>query len=89
MIRVIEERIKKRQFVLIAEAGVNYYDIAKKLNITPVDAAKLMIRKAAESGVHAIKFQSYKAETLASKDSPYYWDLKEEATDSQYKLFKK
>jgi N-acetylneuraminate synthase len=86
---VIENRIKDNKFVLIAEIGVNYYDIAMKKCISPMTAAKLMIKEAAISGVHAVKFQSYKAETLAAKESPYYWDIKEEPTDSQYKLFKK
>lgn len=89
MINTIQERIKNGQFTLIAEIGVNYYDIAQEHNITPMEAAKLMIDKAVVAGIHAVKFQTYKAETLASKDSPYYWDIKEEPTDSQYKLFKK
>lgn len=89
MKKIIENRIKDNKFVLIAEIGVNYYDIAMKEHISPIEAAKLMIREAALSGVHAVKFQSYKAETLAAKVSPYYWDIKEEPTDSQYKLFKK
>ena len=89
MLNIIENRIKKNQFVLIAEIGVNYYDIAKKFQISPMEAAKKMVKTAASVGVHAVKFQSYKAETLASKDSPYYWDLNEDPTDSQYKLFQK
>lgn len=89
MIKTIENRIKENKFVLIAEIGVNYYDISKERKITPMDAAKLMIREAANAGVHAVKFQTYKAETLASKDSPYYWDITEEPTTSQYELFKK
>lgn len=28
---------------LIAEMGVNFYDTAKALNITPLDAAKILI----------------------------------------------
>jgi len=66
---------------VIAEIGVNHegsMKIAKKL----VDEAK-------EGGADAVKFQSYKAETLASKNSPSYWDTDEEPTTSQYKLFKK
>ena len=82
-------RIQQKKFVLIAEIGVNYYDIAKKLQITPMQAAKLMILEAKNAGVHAVKFQSYKAETLAAKDSPSYWDISEEAETSQYSLFKK
>lgn len=89
MINTIENRLAKKQFTLIAEIGVNYYDIAIENNIAPMEAAKLMIDKAVEAGIHAVKFQTYKAETLASKNSPYYWDIKEEPTDSQYKLFKK
>lgn len=54
-----------------------------------MEAAKFMILSAANAGVHGVKFQSYKAETLASKISPSYWDTNEEATTSQYELFKK
>lgn len=89
LMKTIMSRIKNGQFVLIAEVGVNYYDIARKEGITPLEAAKLMIRKAKEAGVHAVKFQTYKAETLAAKESPAYWDLNEEKETSQYSLFKK
>jgi len=89
MINTIQERTSAGKFTLIAEIGVNYYDIAVERNITPMEAAKLMIDRAVAAGIHAVKFQTYKAETLASKNSPYYWDIKEEPTDSQYKLFKK
>ena len=74
---------------IIAEAGVNYYDIAEKEGISPLEAAKLMIEKAKEAGADAIKFQTYKAEKLASKFSPAYWDTTKEKTKSQYELFKK
>lgn len=83
------ERIKDGKFVLIAEIGVNYYDIATKEGISNMEAAKLMVEKAKEAGIHAVKFQTYKAGTLAAKDSPSYWDTTEEATTSQYELFKK
>lgn len=85
----ILKRIKENKFVLIAEIGVNYYDIAKEKNITPMEAAKIMIKEAKEAGIHAVKFQTYKAETLAAKESPYYWDITEEPTKSQRELFKK
>lgn len=78
----------KRPF-LIAEIGVNFYDIAKKEGISDIDAAKLMIDEAKSCGVDAVKFQSYKAETIASRNSPAYWDLTEEPTTSQFELFKK
>ncbi|MBQ2635646.1 MAG: N-acetylneuraminate synthase family protein [Methanobrevibacter sp.] len=74
---------------LIAEIGVNFYDIAKKEGISDMDAAKLMIDEAKKCGVDAVKFQSYKAETIASRNSPAYWDLSEEPTTSQFELFKK
>ena len=52
---------------LIAEIGVNYYDIAKKENLSNMDAAKLMVKEAKDAGCNAVKFQSYKANTIASK----------------------
>lgn len=72
---------------LIAEIGVNYFDISEKQNISPVAAAKKMVAEAANAGVDAVKFQSYTADQLASKNSPAYWDTSEESTKSQYELF--
>jgi sialic acid synthase SpsE len=66
---------------IIAEAGVNHEG--------SMDLAKRLIDEAAEGGAHAIKFQTYKADTIASKDSPYYWDITKEPTRSQHELFKK
>lgn len=74
---------------VIAEIGVNYYDTAKELNITPIEAAKLYIDKAAEVGVDCAKFQTYKADTIVSKNSPAYWDTTKEPTKTQYELFLK
>lgn len=66
---------------VIAEAGVNHEG--------DIEIAKRLIDEAARGGAHAIKFQTYKAETLASKDSPYYWDLEKEPSKNQFDLFKK
>ncbi len=66
---------------IIAEIGVNHEGSLEK--------AKELIDLAKMGGAHAAKFQSYKAETLASKNSPSYWDLTKESTNSQFKLFKK
>jgi sialic acid synthase SpsE len=66
---------------IIAEAGVNHEG--------NMQLAKRLVEEAKESGANAIKFQTYKAETLASKDSPAYWDTSKEPINSQYKLFKK
>ena len=85
----IIDRALAGKFVLIAEIGVNYYDIATKFDISLMDAAKLMIKEAKDAGIHAVKFQSYKAGTLAAKASPSYWDTTEEPTTSQYELFQK
>lgn len=74
---------------LIAEMGVNFYDTAKALEISPMEAAKLYIDKAAEAGIDCAKFQSYKAGTIVSKNSPAYWDTAKEPTKTQYELFLK
>ena len=66
---------------IIAEIGVNHSGSLEK--------AKDLIRLAKLGGANAAKFQSYKANTLASKNSPAYWDTSKEKTESQYKLFKK
>ena len=66
---------------VIAEAGVNHEG--------SMDIARRLIDEAAEGGADAIKFQTYKAATLASKDSPAYWDTSKEPTKSQYELFKR
>ncbi len=70
-----------RKPCVIAEAGVNHEG--------RMDLAERLVAEAAEGGADAIKFQTYKAETIASKHSPSYWDLSKEPTTSQYQLFKK
>ena len=66
---------------IIAEAGVNHEG--------DMDLARRLIDEAKEGGAHAIKFQTYKASTIATKDSPAYWDTTQEPIDTQYKLFQK
>lgn len=83
------ERILAGRFALIAEIGVNYYDIADQRGIAPLEAARLMCREAQAAGIHAVKFQTYKAGALAAKESPSYWDTREELSTSQFELFKK
>lgn len=89
MKNTIIKRASQGKTVLIAEVGVNYYDIAAQRKISLMDAAKLMIFEAYRAGIHAVKFQTYKAGTLAAKESPSYWDTTEEPTTSQYELFRK
>jgi len=66
---------------VIAEAGVNHEG--------SMDTARRLIEEATAAGADAIKFQTYRAETLASRDSPAYWDTTKEPTSSQYELFKR
>jgi len=66
---------------IIAEAGVNHEG--------SMETAKRLVDEAAEGGAHAIKFQTYKADTLASRYSPAYWDISKEPTLSQHELFSK
>ena len=63
---------------IIAEVGVNHEG--------SIDTAKRLIDEAVEGGAHAVKFQTYKAATIASKDSPAYWDTTKEPTTSQFEL---
>ena len=72
---------KLKKPYVIAEIGVNHE--------CSLIRAKKMIRLAKNGGADAVKFQTYKAETLASRYSPAYWDLKKEKTNSQFRLFKK
>ncbi len=69
--------------LIIAEAGVNH-------NNDPQRALKL-IEAAAKAGVDLIKFQTYKAEKLATKTAPRYWDsrLDTDGGGSQYDTFKR
>ena len=60
---------------LIADVGVNYYDIAQKEDISEIDAAKLMILEAKKAGVDAVKFESYKTENIISAESTDQFDL--------------
>ena len=80
--------ISEKGCYLVAEIGVNYYDIAEKEKISLLEAAKLMIKEAKNAGADAVKFQSYTASGLASRNSPSYWDTNEVPLTSQYEFFK-
>ena len=73
--------LKNKSPYLIAEIGVNHEGSIAK--------AKKMINLAKRAGANCVKFQTYKAEKLASIKSPYYWDIKKEKTRTQFELFKK
>ena len=76
-----EKIIKNSNPYLIAEVGVNHEN---NLNL-----AEKIIKQAKAGKADAVKFQTYKAELIAAKNSPYYWDLKKVSIKSQFKLFKK
>ncbi len=77
--RAVEPPIR-RPFI-VAEAGVNHEG--------SMEIAKRLIDEAARGGADAIKFQTYKADTIAVRNSPAYWDLSKEPTTSQHELFAK
>ncbi len=64
---------------VIAEIGVNHEGV--------LDRAKLLIDRAKAGGAHCAKFQTYKADRLASRHSPPYWDESQEPAESQRMLF--
>jgi sialic acid synthase SpsE len=66
---------------IMAEIGVNHGG--------SLELAHRLIRLAKQGGADAAKFQTYKAEKLASRHSPAYWDTRKEPTTSQFQLFQK
>ena len=72
-----------KKTIIIAEAGVNHNgDIAK---------AKALIDKGAEAGVDYVKFQTFKAGNLVTKQAKRaaYQDKNTQNSDSQYEMLKK
>lgn len=75
--------MKHKQIYIIAEAGVNHNG--------SLEIAKQLIDCAAEAGVDAIKFQTFKAEALVSVRAPkadYQLQMTEQ-NESQYDMLKK
>ena len=58
---------KNKQSYVIAEIGVNHE--------CSISKAKKLINLAKKNDAHAAKFQTYKADLLASKFSKAYWNL--------------
>lgn len=81
------DKINRQGYYIIAEAGVNYYEFAERFSISPLKAAKMMVKAAVENGADAIKFQTYKAKYLAMKDSPGAWDRNDVTVETQFELF--
>ena len=74
---------------LIANISINFHDLAKKENISYMDAAKLLIEDAQLCGVDAVMFHAYDVEKFISRDSPSFWNLSLEESVSQFELFSK
>jgi len=65
---------------IIAEAGVNHQ--------CNMDMARQMIDEAAAAGADAIKFQTYRTETLTTRWAPRYWE-DPPTNETQFTYFKK
>lgn len=68
----------KERTVIIAEAGVNH--------LGQMDYAEKLISAAARSGADIVKFQTYKADKLTTKNAPRFWNWEgeEKADGSQH-----
>src|ERR1043165_5962161 len=72
------------EVIIIAEAGVNHNG--------SIDLAKKLIDVAADAGADFVKFQTFKAEKLVSKEAKkaeYQKVNIDDGDDSQYKMLKK
>ena len=75
--------MKQNKVFIIAEAGVNHNG--------SIELAKKLINVASKCGADAVKFQTFKAENLATKYAPKanYQKYTTNKSDSQYKMLKK
>jgi len=65
----------------VAEIGVNHGG--------DLGLAMRLVKEAAAAGADCVKFQTYKAESLAVPGAPAYWDRAHEPAATQVELFKK
>ena len=72
---------KQNSTYIIAEAGVNHE--------CSISKAKKLILLAKKGGADAIKFQTYKADKIALRNSQAYWDTSKEKIKNQHELFSK
>ena len=72
------EKFFNKKTYIIAEIGGNFNDYNEAINL--IDLAE-------NSGVDAVKLQTYKADTIASKNAMF--DMENTGKVSQYEMFKK
>ncbi len=72
------EKTKRQPIYIIAEIGGNF---------TTFDEAKALVDAAADCGVDAVKLQTYRAETIASRAAIF--DMENTGVTSQFELFRK
>ena len=70
MFRIGKVEFRKNKTVIIAEAGVNHNGQLK--------FGKRLIDEAKNAGADIIKFQTYKAKNLTTKNAPRFWNWKGE-----------
>lgn len=77
-----DKKIGAGRTYIIAEFGVNHNG--------SLDRAKEGIRKAAQAGADAIKFQTYTADELVVKGTPKFWDAESKVDEGldQYQAYK-
>jgi N-acetylneuraminate synthase len=75
--------LQLKSVYIIAEAGVNHNG--------SIDMAKLLIDEAVEAGADAVKFQTFKAEKLATPTAPKarYQTNTTDSQETQYEMLKK
>jgi len=75
----LSDVLQKGVFV-IAEIGCNFEN--------DIERAKQMIRKAAEAGAGAVKFQTFQAEKLTTRHAEKFWEIEGCPGETQYEEFK-
>lgn len=82
MFKVGNVTVGGHKTVVIAEAGVNH--------LKDLDIAEKLIATAAEAGADIVKFQTYTASKLTTKDAPRFWQWSGErdADGGQYASYK-
>ena len=84
IISLNKDKVNTNKVFIIAEAGVNHNG--------SIDLAKKLIDVAVEAGANAVKFQTFKAKNLVSKDAQkaqYQKENMQDDSDSQYEMLKK